>query len=136
MRAVAGALPPDDKLEVMAARHCPGHRPRRRSPRDPAPAGRDSFAYTGRLHACQEGGYLRTIDVDSTICVVYGRSKQGAAFGYTKVRDHHSHLPTCAQTGQVLFHRIRGDSAGTACGAASFLTETVSRVRHAGAERV
>jgi hypothetical protein len=76
------------------------------------------------------------IDVGSAICEVYGRSKQGAAFGYTKVRGYHPRLAACAQTGQVLFHRLRGGSAGAARGAASFLTETVSRVRHAGAERV
>jgi integrase len=33
----------------------------------------------------------------------------------------------------MLFSRLRGGSAGAARGAASFLTETVSRVRHAGA---
>jgi hypothetical protein len=70
-----------------------------------------------------------TIDVDSTIVEVQGRKKQGAAFGYTKVRGYHLQLATCAQTGQVLMSRLRGGSAG----AASFLTETVSRVRHAGA---
>src|SRR3954449_3548850 len=74
-----------------------------------------------------------TIDIDSTICPVYGRSKQGAGFGYTKVRGYHPQLATCAQTGQILFSRLRGGSAGAARGAASFLTETVSRVRHAGA---
>jgi hypothetical protein len=74
-----------------------------------------------------------TIDIDSTICPVYGRAEQGAGFGYTKVCGYHPQLATCAQTGQVLFHRLRGGSAGAACGAASFLTETVSRVRHAGA---
>src|SRR3954468_8239290 len=74
-----------------------------------------------------------TIEIDSTICEVYGRSKQGAAFGYTKVRGYHPQLATCAQTGQVLFSRLRGGSAGAARGAKSFLTETVSRVRHAGA---
>src|SRR3954469_16261348 len=74
-----------------------------------------------------------TIDIDSTICPVHGRSKQGAGFGYTKVRGYHPQLAVCAQTGQVLFHRLRGGSAGAARGAASLLTETVSRVRHAGA---
>src|SRR3954462_903690 len=74
-----------------------------------------------------------TIDIDSTICEVYGRGKQGAGFGYTKVRGYHPQLATCAQTGQVLFSRLRGGSAGAARGAASFLTETVSRVRSAGA---
>ena len=43
-----------------------------------------------------------TIDLDSTIVPVFGRSKQGAAFGYTKVRGYHPQLATSAQTGQVL----------------------------------
>jgi hypothetical protein len=74
-----------------------------------------------------------TIDIDSTIVEVHGRAKQGAAFGYTKVRGYHPQIATCAQTGQVLMSRLRGGSAGAARGAASFLTETISRVRHAGA---
>jgi hypothetical protein len=74
-----------------------------------------------------------TIDLDSTIVEVHGRDKQGAAFGYTKVRGYHPQLATCAQTGQVLMSRLRGGSAGAARGAASFLTETISRVRNAGA---
>jgi hypothetical protein len=74
-----------------------------------------------------------TIDLDSTIVEVHGRAKHGAAFGYTRVRGYHPQLATCAQTGQVLMSRLRGGSAGAARGAASFLTETVSRVRAAGA---
>jgi hypothetical protein len=74
-----------------------------------------------------------TIDIDSTIVEVQGRKKQGAAFGYTKVRGYHPQIATCAQTGQVLMSRLRGGSAGAARGAASFLTETISRVRAAGA---
>jgi hypothetical protein len=46
-----------------------------------------------------------TIDLDSTIVEVHGRRKQGAAFGYTKVRGYHPQLATCAQTGQVLMCR-------------------------------
>jgi hypothetical protein len=74
-----------------------------------------------------------TIDLDSTIVAVHGRAKQGAAFGYTKVRGYHPQLATCAQTRQVLMCRLRGGSAGAARGAKSFLTETVSRIRNAGA---
>ena len=74
-----------------------------------------------------------TIDLDSTIVAVHGRAKQGAAFGYTGVRGYHPQLATCAQTGQVLMSRLRGGSAGAARGAASFLTETISRTRNAGA---
>ena len=74
-----------------------------------------------------------TIDLDSTIVEVHGRAKQGAAFGHTGVRGYHPQLATCAQTGQVLMSRLRGGSAGAARGAASFVTETISRVRGAGA---
>src|SRR3954447_1059081 len=74
-----------------------------------------------------------TIDLDSSIVPVYGRGKQGAAFGYTKVRGYHPQFATCAETGMVLFSRLRGGAAGAARGAKSFLTETLSRVRDAGA---
>jgi hypothetical protein len=55
-----------------------------------------------------------TIDVDSTIVPVFGRSKQGAAFGYTNIRGYHPQLATLAETGQVLFCRLRGGAAGGA----------------------
>ncbi len=73
------------------------------------------------------------VNLDSTICEVYGRDKQGAAFGYTKVRGYHPQLATLAETGQVVFSRTRGGSAGAARGVKSFLTETVSWLRAAGA---
>ena len=76
-----------------------------------------------------------TIDVDSTIVPVFGRGKQGAAFGYTKVRGYHPQLATLAETGQVLFCRLRGGAAGAARGAKSFLTETISRVRGSRRDR-
>ena len=74
-----------------------------------------------------------TIDLDSTIVAVFGRGKQGADFGYTKVRGYHPQLATIAETGQVVFSRLRGGAAGAARGAKSFLTETISRIRAAGA---
>jgi hypothetical protein len=73
-----------------------------------------------------------TIDLDSTIVAVHGRGKQGARYGYTKVLGYHPQLAVDAGTGQVLFARLRGGTAGAARGAASLLAETVSRVRHAG----
>jgi hypothetical protein len=87
----------------------------------------------GRPAPARRPGAPLTIDLDSTIVEVHGRAKQGAAFGYTKVRGYHPQLATCAQTGQVLMSRLRGGSAGAARGASSFLTETISRVRNAGA---
>lgn len=53
-----------------------------------------------------------TFDLDSSIVPVYGRGKQGAAFGYTKVRGYHPQFATCAQTGMVLFSRLGGGAAG------------------------
>ncbi|MDF1598077.1 MAG: IS1380 family transposase, partial [Acidimicrobiia bacterium] len=74
-----------------------------------------------------------TIDVDSTICQTYGTKKQGATFGYTKVRGYHPLLATLASTGEVLHARMRGGNAGSARGAGTFVRETISRVRQAGA---
>jgi hypothetical protein len=73
------------------------------------------------------------IDVDSTICEVVGKAKQGAAFGYTKVLGYHPILATRAGTGEVLHARMRKGSANTARGARRFVEELVARVRRAGA---
>ncbi len=75
-----------------------------------------------------------TIDLDSTICETYGLKKEGAKHhGYTGVRGYHPLLAVAAGTGEVLMARLREGRANTARGAAHFLTETISRVRHAGA---
>ncbi len=74
-----------------------------------------------------------TIDLDSTVCEVYGTAKQGAKFGYTGVRGYHPLLATLAGGGEVLHARMRGGNAGSARGAASLVRETISRVRNAGA---
>ncbi|MDQ3978272.1 MAG: IS1380 family transposase [Actinomycetota bacterium] len=73
------------------------------------------------------------IDVDSTICAVIGKLKQGAAFGYTRVLGYHPLLATRADTGEVLHARLRKGSANTARGARRFIEELVARVRRAGA---
>ena len=79
-----------------------------------------------------------TIDLDSTICETYGLAKEGARHhGYTGKRGYHPLLARAwsigAGTGDVLMARLREGRAHTARGAAHFLRETVSRVRHAGA---
>jgi hypothetical protein len=74
-----------------------------------------------------------TIDVDSTICETHGYQKQGAAFGYTRVRGYHPLLATRAETGEVLHLRFRKGSANTARGAKRFIEETAARVRRSGA---
>jgi hypothetical protein len=74
-----------------------------------------------------------TIDVDSTICEVYGTRKQGAEFGHTGVRGYHPLLAFAAGSWDLLHGRLRGGSAYTARGAAGFVAETIGRVRAAGA---
>src|SRR5680860_809702 len=74
-----------------------------------------------------------TVDIDSSVCQTYGVKKQGAKFGYTKVRGYHPVLATCADTGEVLHARMRGGNAASARGAKTFTAETLSRVAPAGA---
>ena len=75
-----------------------------------------------------------TIDLDSTICETYGLQKEGALHhGYTGVRGYHPLLAVAAGTGDILMARLREGRANTVRGAAHFLTETIGRVRHAGA---
>ena len=73
------------------------------------------------------------IDVDSTICEVAGRLKQGAAYGYTKVLGYHPILASRADTGEVLHARLRRGSANTARGAQRFIEELIARARRGGA---
>ena len=79
------------------------------------------------------GSARLVIDVDSTICEVAGKAKQGAAFGYTKVLGYHPILATRADTGEVCHARMRKGSANTARGARRFIDELVARLRRAGA---
>lgn len=72
-----------------------------------------------------------TIDVDSTICEVYGKKKEGSSYGYTKELCQHPLLSTRAETGEVLHVRHRKGSAHTGRGAQRFISETISRVRRA-----
>ncbi len=73
-----------------------------------------------------------TIDVDSSICEVYGPAKQGARFGHTKVRGYHPLLASLAGTDEVLGVRLRGGNANTTRVASSFLAQVFNRVRRAG----
>jgi hypothetical protein len=73
------------------------------------------------------------IDVDSTICEVVGKQKQGAGYGYTRVLGYHPILATRAETGEVLHARMRKGQANTSRGARRFIEELIARVRRAGA---
>jgi hypothetical protein len=74
-----------------------------------------------------------TIDIDSTIQRVFGKQKQGSAYGYTKVLGQHPLIATRADTGEVLHIRHRKGSANSGRGAQRFVRETIGRVRRAGA---
>lgn len=73
------------------------------------------------------------IDLDSTICEVHGKQKQGTGYGYTGVLGYHPLLATLAGTGEVLFARMRHGSANTSRGAVRFVDELVAVMRRAGA---
>jgi Transposase DDE domain group 1 len=73
------------------------------------------------------------VDVDSFVGEVFGRGKQGAAFGYTRQRGYHPILATRADTGEVLHVRLRKGSANTSRGMRRFCDELIARVERAGA---
>jgi hypothetical protein len=79
------------------------------------------------------GSRRLVVDIDSTVCEVYGRAKHGAAYGYTKVLGYHPILATWADTGEILHARMRTGSANTARGVRRFCDELIVRVRRAGA---
>jgi hypothetical protein len=80
------------------------------------------------------GGAPLTIDLDSTICETYGLAKDGGTrFTHTGVRGYHPLLAVAAGTGDVLMATLRGGNANSGRSAGHFLTETIGRVRGAGA---
>jgi hypothetical protein len=79
------------------------------------------------------GASQMVVDLDSTICEVCGKDKQGAGYGYTKKLGYHPLLATRASTGEVLHVRMRKGSANTQRGARRFVEELVARLRRAGA---
>ena len=74
------------------------------------------------------------VDLDSTICEVHGKQKQGAAYGYTKELGYHPLLAARADTGEVLGARMRKGSAGSSRGVVRFVDELVANLRRAGAD--
>lgn len=83
------------------------------------------------------------VDVDSMLRRVYGKKKQGAAFGHTKVggydvrlRGLHPLLATiCTPTSApvIAAARLRAGNAASARGAASLVAEAISAARGCGA---
>ena len=80
-----------------------------------------------------DGRVLRVlVDVDDTIVEVHGYAKQGAGFGYTRVRGLNALLAT-ATTGDgapvVVAQRLRKGSASSARGAARLVADALATVR-------
>ena len=71
------------------------------------------------------------IDLDSTICEVHGKLKQGALYGYTHVLGYHPLVAVWSKTGEILHARLRQGSSQR--GHKRFVEELVARVRRAGA---
>ena len=71
-----------------------------------------------------------TIDVDSAICEVSGKTKEGAAYGYTSRLGYHPLLAVRADTGEIVAARLRGGASQQ--GNAHFVAEAVGRAGAAG----
>jgi hypothetical protein len=89
-------------------------------------------AHTGLI---PKGDEVVFVDIDSKVKQVYGPAKQGASFGYTKVRGLHFQIvtvktKTCAPL--IVATRLRKGSAGSGKGAASLLREALATVRAMG----
>jgi hypothetical protein len=86
------------------------------------------------------------IDIDSLLRPVYGRTKQGASFGHTKIAGKSIlrrglsplalTLSTPVAAPVVAAVRLRAGRAGSAKGAASMITEGINTARAAGAKDI
>ena len=87
----------------------------------------------GRAWRAGAGPGIRalTVDLDSTICPVSGKAKEGASYGYTQELCYHPLLATRADTGEVVAARLR--EGGSQRGVAHFAQETIRCARRAGA---
>ena len=72
-----------------------------------------------------------TIDADGTVCEVVGKTKGGAAYGYTGKLGYHPLVAAVSETGEIVHARMRGGSSRK--GHAHFIVEAVNRTRRAGA---
>lgn len=88
-------------------------------------------------------GTVTYVDVDSLLRRVYGKAKQGAGFGHTKVGGYPvllrglsplvATISTPAAAPVIAATRLRGGSAGSARGAASLVTEALRAAGDLGA---
>ena len=72
------------------------------------------------------------VDVDDTIVEVHGDAKQGAAFGYTRVRGLNTLLATASTAESapvVVAQRLRRGSCGSPRGAKRLVADALTTVR-------
>ncbi|MEZ5381607.1 MAG: IS1380 family transposase [Microthrixaceae bacterium] len=72
------------------------------------------------------------VDLDSTVTEVYGKAKQGASYGYTRVLGYHPLFATRAGTGEILASRMRKGAAGSSRGVLRFIGEVLATIGRAG----
>ena len=78
---------------------------------------------------------LAFIDVDDTIREVHGYAKQGAAYGYSKVRGLNAQVAICSTplaAPVILGARLRRGNVASATGAARMLAQAISTAHGAG----
>jgi hypothetical protein len=78
-------------------------------------------------------GEAVVVDLDSTICEVHGKQKQGAAYGYTRKLGYHPLLATIAGTGEIVMSRLRKGSAASSRGVVRLVDELVAVLGRGGA---
>lgn len=91
--------------------------------------------HAGLIPASEPVVYL---DIDSKVKQVYGPGKQGASFGYTKVRGLHFQIVTASTPSSrpvIIATRLRRGSAGSGKGADSLVAEAIRALREAGSKR-
>lgn len=78
---------------------------------------------------------LALIDVDDTIREVHGYAKQGAAYGYSKVRGLNAQVAICSTplaAPVILGARLRRGNVASATGAGRMLAQAITTARSAG----
>ena len=73
-----------------------------------------------------------TVDLDSTVCEVFGKSKHGAAYGHTKALGYHPLVAVRDDTGEMLHFRMRSGSSQR--GHLRFTAETLARIGRLAAD--
>lgn len=75
-----------------------------------------------------------TVDIDSTLCETFGLGKAGAReVMRTGRRGYHPLIAVIAGTGDIAHARLRRGRSNDATAAPGFITETITRLRRAGA---